>query len=148
MFKDPIKNTWITSGLFKETAGPNKSFILFTVEEARKLFVQSGDPTGVVFADEHLGGYQHWKALKDCNPLKPYIAEWEEELEVRIRSKQLGNIMKQADEGHFQAEKFLMDRGWEKRGAGRPSKEEVERETRVQSAIKNDYKADVARINK
>ena len=145
-FKD-VGHRWVTVGLFKETAGPNKDYICMTLEEARIRFVECGDILGVVFADRYLGGYQHWKAIQ-ASSLAPVIAEWVEELEVRIRSKQLSSISVLADEGHFQAAKFLNDRGWEKRAAGKPSKNEVQRETRVQARMKEGFKADIARIKR
>jgi len=147
MFKDSI-NRWVTTGLFKETAGPNKEFICMSLKEARKAFMECGDILGVDFADKHLGGFQHWKAINASPVLRPIITEWEEELEVRIRSKQIKRIDTLAEEGQFQAAKFLADRGWDKRAAGKPSKEEVTRETKVQAKIKDSFSADIARIKR
>jgi len=55
-------------------------------------------------------------------------------------------VIEQAIEGNYQASKWLADKGWEvdapKRG--RPSKQEVEKETKQQAKVKlavmNDYK--------
>ena len=146
-FKDSM-NRWVTSGLFKETAITTDEFVLMTLDEARMKYLDCGDPTGYVFATEHLGGYKHWKALKNSSVLSPIIDEWEEELEVFIRSVELKRIGELSSTGHFQASKFLMDRGWQKRKPGKPSKEEVERETRVQAKMKEEYTADVQRIKR
>ena len=47
-------------------------------------------------------------------------------------------------EGSFQAAKYLADKGWEEKKAGRPTKAAVERETKQQAAMKvsvlEDYK--------
>lgn len=139
---------WVTSGFFKETAGENKSFVAMTIEEARTRFIKCNDMFGIDFADKYLGGFQHWKAIQASPVMQPYVAEWKEELELRLRSLQLKRIASLSDEGQFQAAKFLMDRGWEKRSAGKPSKDEVARETRVQSNMAKDFKADFARIKR
>ena len=47
-FKDSI-NRFRTVSLFKETA-KTKEFVLFTMDEARALFVATDDPTGYTFA--------------------------------------------------------------------------------------------------
>ena len=147
IFKDTM-GRYVTTGFFKETAGPNKSFVAMTIEEARQRFMKCDDILGIDFADKHLGGYRHWKAIQASPVMQPYVAEWKEELEIRLRSKQLKRIAVLSDEGQFQAAKFLMDRGWEKRAAGKPSKEEVVRETRVQSNIAKGFKEDFARIKR
>jgi hypothetical protein len=147
VFKDSI-NRWVTTGLFKETAGQNKEFVCMTLQEARDKFMECGDILGIDFADQHLGGFQHWKNINASPVLQPIIADWVEELEVRIRSKQIKRIDTLAAEGQFQAAKFLADRGWEKRAAGKPSKEEVQRETKVQAKMKDSFSADIARIKR
>jgi hypothetical protein len=146
-FKDSM-NRWVTSGLFKELATRNPEFICMTLEEGRERFIACGDPTGIAFADKHLGGYQHWKALKNCKALERYIGEWEEELEVRLMADSLQSIIKSSENDHYQASKFLIDRGWKKRRAGKPTKDEVERETRVQAKLKESWNADVKRIKR
>ena len=125
MFKDSCSR-WLTTGLFKETAMGDKNFIIMTLEEGRKKFVELEDMTGYKFSQEHLGGYAHWKAL-EASTFAPHIEDWREELEVKLRCKALENIAAEASEGHYQANKFLADRGWDTRGAGRPSKLEKEK---------------------
>lgn len=139
-FKDSV-GRWITVGLFEETAGPNKDFILMTIDEARKRFLETQDITGYIFAKLHLGGLQHWKALQASPVLAPLIEEWVEEMEVAKRSDALLRIEAEARGGHFQANKFLADKGWVNRPAGRPSKAEVEREMNKQTKIANNVKS-------
>ncbi len=136
-FKDS-KGVWLTLGLFGDKAGPYKKGIIFdTLDEARRKFIELEDPTGVLFADKYLGGYAHWKAVRASKGLCEDIEEWEEELEVRLRSKALIQI-KNMSEVSFQASKLILDKGWDKK-AGRPTKEAVEKEVRVQSKIKLAY---------
>jgi len=137
----------ITNGLFEETA-VNKEYVQYSLEELRSEYIEMRDPTGYKFSQEFLENYQHWKALKDSVALAPIIADWEEELEVAIRCQEIERIGEIAKTGHFQASKFLTDRGWEKRKPGKPSKEEVQRETRVQSKMADAFSADIKRIKR
>ena len=137
-YKDK-NNRWLTVGLFEETAGPNKSYILYTVEEARNLFLETGDVTGYVFAEKYLGGWQHFKALQASPVLRDMITEWCEDLEAKIRAEHLLGINKLGKEGHYQASKFMVDRGWEEVSKGRPTKKEKEahlnREDKLRSNV-------------
>jgi hypothetical protein len=134
LFKDSL-NRWITVGLFKETSGPNKDFVLMTIDEAREKFVECDDMTGYVFANRYLGGYAHWKAILSSPAMAEYIEEWMEELETKKRAEALQRIESEARTGHFQANKFLADRGWETRAAGRPSNVEVEKNIRREKKL-------------
>lgn len=127
---------WVTVGLFSETAGPNKDFIIMSLDEACERFVECNDPTGYVFAKQYLGGYKHWKALLSSPVMADHIEIWLEELELKLRCESVKRIIKTAEKGHFQANKCLVDRGWDNRKAGRPSKEEVERHTKREERFK------------
>lgn len=138
-FKDTI-GRFRTVSLFKETAVTDKSFVLFTMQEARELFVACDDPTGYRFATEHLGGWKHWLSLKNSSKVNEFIVQWEEELEVKLRSQSLGNMLKlsKGDKG-YQANKFLIDGGWKQKTAGRPSKEAIKKETRIQARAYEEF---------
>ena len=133
-------NRWITSGLFKETA-QSKNFIVYTLKEARKLFVECNDPTGYQFATTHLGGYDHWLALKESPALMHYILAWEEELEVKLRSEALVSIltMSKTDKG-YQAAKFLVDGGWKPKTSGRPTKALIKKESAIRNRMYDEFK--------
>lgn len=146
-FKDS-RGVWLTNALFEETAVTTKEYVKMSLAEAKEQYLAFKDPTGYEFSKEVLGGWQHWKAIKESVVLAPIIAEWEEELEVYLRATALKEIGSLSREGHFQASKFLMDRGWDTRKAGRPSKEEVTRETRVQAKMKDEWNKDIIRIKR
>ena len=55
-------------------------------------------------------------------------------------------MLRSAEDGNYQASKWLADRGWHTRPAGRPTKLEIEREKRIASAIGDEYSADVVRL--
>jgi hypothetical protein len=133
MFKDKV-NRWLTTGLFKETAVGNKDFAIMTLEEGRQRFVDLADMTGYKFSQKYLGGYSHWKAL-EASSFAPHIEDWREELEVKIRCEGLERISQEASEGHYQANKFLVDRGWDTRSAGRPTKLEVEKKVKRDAKV-------------
>ena len=157
MFKDSI-GRWRTKSLFYEINDYRiDEGTIFTITESdkevngvvlkslRKLFVESEDPTGYTTATEHLGGYAHWEALCKSS-LKGEIEKWKIEMEVRIRSLGLKQAITSAKSGNFNAAKFLAERGWDKRTAGRPSTEEVVRETKVQAQLFSEVENDLMRM--
>lgn len=114
----------------------------------RRLYVEFGDPTEYEFANKYLAGWNHWKRICENKVLRRYIDEWREELELKIRAAGVRQIVSQAEGGTFQAAKWLADRGWDTRGAGRPSKAEVERETKIKAKLDEEFKGDVYRLFK
>lgn len=112
----------------------------------KALYVALEDPTEYVFANMYLLGWQHWKRICENKAIRKYIDEWREELELKLRSRGISEAIKAAEAGGFQAAKWLADRGWDTRAAGRPSKEEVEREKKFQARINDEYGSDVVRL--
>lgn len=143
-FKD-VMGRWITSGLFKETA-QKKDYIIFTLAEARSLYIEANDLTGYLFATTVLGGWKHWLALKESPALLPHILQWEDELEVKVRSLGLQNIMT-ASKGiqGYQASKYLVEGGWNKKTVGRPSKAQVQKESKIRAAMYDEFKMEVVK---
>lgn len=115
----------------------------------KKLYLKEEDPTEYVFAEKHLLGWQHWKRLCENKLVRKHVDEWREELELKIRSQAIRDMMNlcASENGNFSAAKFLADRGWEKRAAGRPSKAEKERQDRIEDRIQEEFAADVARMS-
>lgn len=114
----------------------------------RKMYLEFNDPTEYQFANEVLLGWKHWQRLCENKAVRKYIDEWREELEVKLRSQAILNTIREANKGHFQAAKWVADRGWASRGAGRPSKEEIERNSRISERINNEFEADIIRLVK
>ena len=137
-FQDKM-NRWITSGLFKETA-QRPDYVIWTLREARELYIESNDPTGYLFSTTCLGGYQHWLAIKASPTLEHHIAAWEEELEVKLRSESLMKmqVVAQTDKG-YQAAKYLAEGGWKPKQTGRPTREKIKTESRIQSKIYDEF---------
>jgi len=156
MFKDSI-GRWRTKSLFYEANDYQIEDALFTLGEEdktvkgktlislRKRFVESDDPTGYSVSIQYLGGYAHWDAICKSS-LKDEVEKWRDELEIKLRSIGLANAIKSAKSGNFNAAKFLAERGWDKRIAGRPSKDEVVRQTKIQTQLHNEFEGDLKRM--
>lgn len=104
------------------------------------------DLTEYEFANQLFAGWAHWQKLCNNRAIFAHIQEWRAELEYKMRSKAVKSMIKQANQGSFQAAKWLADRGWETRGAGRPSKEEVKQEIAFRAKAENEYTADIIRL--
>lgn len=148
---------WLGQTLFLETCKGDTSKVLYSLKDfdreykgtkypsIRKIFVQLEDPTEYLIATEYFGGWEHWKVL--CNTtLKNVIADWRDELEVRVRAKGLKTIRQLSEEGDRQAAKILLDKGWEKRTAGAPSKQEKENHLKQQAQVLSMVDNDLRRV--
>lgn len=114
----------------------------------KKLFLAEEDPTEYSFATKHLLGWNHWKRLCENKQLAKHFEEWREELELKIRSQAVRDMMNlcASESGNFSAAKFLADRGWDKRAAGRPSKKEREQHLRIEERLSAEFEDDLKRL--
>jgi hypothetical protein len=118
-----------------------------TYYSLKRLYLEMEDPTEYEFANRYLLGWQHWKRLKANKILAKHFAEWEEELELRLRAQGIRAAIDQAAEDKgFQAAKWLADKGWQKNSVGRPSKHDKLREERMQAKLDDEFSADVVRL--
>lgn len=117
-----------------------------TLPSIKRLYLELADPTEYEFATTYFLGWKHWSRISENKAVKAYIDEWREELEIKLRSRAIKLTLANAESGNYQAAKWLADRGWQTRGAGRPSKQEVEREAKIKSRIDDEYSADVVRL--
>lgn len=115
----------------------------------KRLYLEHEDPVEYDFARTYLADWNHWKRIMANNMISKHIEEWREELELKLRSQSVRDIfLKSAEDsqGSFQAAKWIADRGWDKRGPGRPSKAEVEKEDRIRDRIEEEFGADILRM--
>ena len=112
----------------------------------KRLYLELNDPTEYEFATTYLLGWKHWKRICENKLLRTQIDEWRDELEVKMRSKGVKQAIMSAEQGGFQAAKWLADRGWDTKGAGRPSKAAIESEKAFQAKMSDEYGADVTRL--
>jgi len=115
----------------------------------KRLYLQMEDVVEYEFATTYLLSWTQWQRICSNKLFKSNIEAWREELELKIRSQAVRDIIDMtADEKSFQAAKWLADKGWDKRKAGRPSKEELAHEKKVQSTLDDKYGADIQRLFK
>jgi hypothetical protein len=112
----------------------------------KRLYLEASDPTEYSFATAHLLGWKHWVRICENKQIRKHVDEWREELEIKLRSAAVLKVMQEADKGTFQAAKWLADRGWDTRAAGRPSKLEKEKNAKIQEHIDSEYGGDVVRM--
>lgn len=149
----------ITQSLFLECGYTD--FAVYTLKEdhfeykgkllpsLKRLYLEMADPTEYMFANTYLLNWKHWVRMYGNKQLKPYIDEWREELELKLKYQAHREMMMliEAEGGNYSAAKWLADRGWDKRAAGRPSKAEKEKEHRINQRLMEDFQSDVDRLN-
>ena len=101
------------------------------------------------FASDVFGSWAHWVKIYDGSKITPYVEIWRDELEIAVRAKALKAIMENAlmdgAKGSSSA-KYLAEASWRGSSRGRPSKEEVKRELKVQAGIAKHFDEDLERI--
>lgn len=113
----------------------------------KKLFLEESDPTEYQFATKYLAGWEHWQRICNNKVLSQHIEKWRVELELKLRSEGVAWIVKSArKKQNWLAAKFLAEKGWELRNAGRPSKEEIEKNLAIETKIQNEFDEDIARL--
>lgn len=114
----------------------------------KKLFLEMEDVTEYEFANQYFAGWAHWKRICANKVLLREIEEWRYELELKLRARSVLEMKELAAGGSYQASKWLADKGWDVKPKGRPSKEDVAREMKVQADIRDEYSEDADRLKK
>ncbi len=113
----------------------------------KRLYLEMEDVGEYLFASEHLLGWDQWRRLCENKQVAEHIEKWRYELELKLRSKAIIEIQLRAkSEKGISAARWLAEKGWDKRQAGRPSKAEVEREVKIQADLQSLYGDDLKRI--
>ena len=100
------------------------------------------------FAMTVLGSWDHWAKLCNISQLRGDIQEWRDELDIKLKCQSMKAMMlaaKDNDAKGVNAAKYLAEKGYESK-RGRPSKAEVERETKIQAGVNKELKDDMERI--
>jgi hypothetical protein len=151
------KGKHYTQGLFLEI-GYTK-FSMYTLKEEdhtykgvvypsiKKLYLDYEDPTEYEFAKTYFASWNHWQAICRNKVLAVHINEWRDELELKIQSQAIRDIIHTSSEGSYQASKFLADRGWSKNAVGRPNKADKAKKDAVDSIIENEFSNDFTRMD-
>jgi hypothetical protein len=116
----------------------------------KQLYLEVADPTEYQFALEAFGNWKQWLKIKASKAIGPYLEDWPLELELKLRSEGIQEVILEAQGGKskFNAAKFLANADWKGTASkrGRPSKEEVERERKIAAKLDSEFSEDAERI--
>lgn len=154
-FKDE-KGRYIVQGLFLEDrynvdlatytfSGEDKKYKGKLFLSLKRLYLEQSDPHEYNFATTYLYDWPHWQRLTRNAIVSRHIAEWREELSLKLASDGVEMMIQMAEEGKsYQAAKFLAENGWDKKEQGRPSKEAVAQELKRRADEEERFAGDVA----
>ena len=150
------KGRYLTQSLFLEIGyNPEAIYTLKDLDHSlngkeylspKRIYLEMEDVTEYEFANTLFAGWRHWQKICENKALRAHVEEWRAELEYKLRSKAVRSLIGQAAGGSFQASKWLADRGWETRGAGRPTKAEVTKELAFRAKAEDEFTADIVRL--
>lgn len=122
----------------------------YDLQEFHDVFIQSEDITEYDPALKLVGSWAEWERIKrDWPAFNTHIQLWKEELEVLFKSRAVKQVLKSADDGNFQASRWIAEQGFNKKaGAGRPSKAEKDRAAKELAEAAAETKDEKARILK
>lgn len=123
----------------------------------RRVYVELGDPTGYQLATRYLEDYSHWLMLNKCSWFAEAKEQWDIELDAKLSSEGLAAIRMYSDgvedvspAVQLQAAKYLADKNYRKMSKapsrGRPSKEEVAGNLKVETVHAAQLADDLSRI--
>lgn len=115
----------------------------------KRLYLETSDPTEYQFANKYLAGWDQWQRIVANKALLAHVEKWRFELEVKLRSEGVLAVRRHSQSKHpsaWQASKWLADRGWDTKGAGRPSKDDMERDKKIVEDIHRDFLEDAGRL--
>lgn len=157
-FRTP-QNVRLTRGLFYETTLSDKSSVVYTLKNEDHqgypslylAYIETGDPTEYKFAQQFLDGWDHWVELTKCSWFQDYLQKWRTELEVKVRSTALANIMALAavpGQSQLSAARFVLEYTETKdKKAGRPTKEQIRRVAEEHFTANSQITDDAKRLN-
>ncbi len=115
----------------------------------RKKFIEALDPTEYLGAIELVGDWEIWLQLKRNWPSfqRLYVNKWLEEIEVKMKALSIRALILQAQSpmGSSSA-KFIAEGKYLEKKVGRPTKELIERNLRVSTAIEKEIANDLERV--
>lgn len=158
-FKDTI-GRFLTQSLFIELEFKKNTALYSLGEEDRtikgitypslkRLYLELEDPTEYEFAITYFYSWPHWLRICQNIKLATFIDEWRAELEIKLRSRGIKKMIATAGSSTkdaVTASKWLSDRGWTKRKAGAPSKDEIARERKIAAGISSEVEEDRKRL--
>jgi len=151
-FRDE-RGRFITQGLFIEdrynadlavySLGPvHKMHKGILYPSLKQLYLEMADVKEYTFATTYLADWPHWLRIAKNVIMGRHIADWREELELMMESEAMLAMMALVGADNYQAAKFVVEKGWEKKKRGRPSKEEVAGALAKEAAAEKEYEED------
>lgn len=118
----------VLAGLFEETRDKHTKFKApFTLEQWRRVYIEHSDPTEYQPAMELVGDWGHWLTIRNYPTLKPHFDVWQQEVEVKLRSEALVQMMKHSKkDGGTAASKWIAEGGYVKRDTRRKNEKQME----------------------
>ena len=156
-FKDELGRP-VSTALFLEILYDEK-YAAYTLKEEdflyngklypsiKRLYLEESDVTEYRFAKKYFLSWSQWQKICKSKAMQEHIEEWREELEVKIRADAIVHIVKNSGRNAASA-RWLADRGWAEKSAGRPSKEEIQKKIKIAAKINSEYDDDVKRMLK
>lgn len=152
---------YLTQSLFLECSYEDTSKVLYTLKNRdyeykgikypslHRLYMEIGDPTEYQVATTLFEGWAHWQKILGSPRIMPAIQAARDELEVKLRSQGIKKMMQLAngERASETAAKWLSDKGWEKSGMGRPTREKVAREAKKLAQIQSEVMDDAKRLS-
>ena len=138
-----IKGVVRTKSLFYELSYDNPEHVLFTTKEEdvdrngttylslHKLFTSlvPQDPTEYTFAMTVFGSWYVWEVIREAPQVKPFVARWRREADIKVKSQAIVAIAEEMTEGgrsSFTAAKLLLERGWIEKEPASKSKQKLQ----------------------
>jgi hypothetical protein len=162
-FRDQMRDVegrFRTQSLFWETSTKREKYPpLFTLKDKESKGLPS--LRQIYFTYEHLpeheyefaldvfGSWELWNKIATESTVRHHIVEWRKELEMKVRASAMKAMIQSAlNDGSKGAAtaKYLSEAGWRGTARGRPTKEELQRELKVQAGIAKEFEADLERI--
>lgn len=150
--KDRLTNAlghYLTVGLFEEFRRADVAVEpMFKLSVWKKVYLELQDPTEYAPAMLLLGNWQHWLALRENKQLAKIFNEWAQELDIKLRSVGVRNMISLAGStapGAAGSAKWLAEAGYitDKRLT---TKEGKAKEQEVKDAVKDRTAEDIRRL--
>jgi hypothetical protein len=118
------------------------------INEWRERFVAKLDPTEYEGGVELVGSWSEWERFKRNWPSfqRLYLNDWLDEIEVRLRSLAIRSLAEDSVKGNSASSKFLAEGKYKEKKAGRPTKEAVMRQTKIDAQLDREIANDAERL--
>lgn len=118
------------------------------INKWREVFVNTLDPTEYQGGIALVGSWSSWLKFKRNWPSfqRLYLDDWLEEIEIRLKSIAIKSLTADALTNGGAAAKFIAEGKYKERKAGRPSKESVIKQTRIDAELEKRIANDRERL--